>query len=54
MGLFKADFFRFFALGFTGGALLVLGTLGIRGAERVGHGVVPSAMAEPAQPVIGR
>jgi hypothetical protein len=29
MGLFKADFYRFFALGFAGGALIVMGTLGL-------------------------
>jgi len=29
MGLFKADFYRFFALGFAGGALLVLGAMGV-------------------------
>jgi len=44
MGLFKADFYRFFALGFAGGALLVLGVMGI-GAHSIGNGIVPPAEA---------
>ena len=32
MGLFKPDFYRFFAIGFGAGALLVLATIGIKGA----------------------
>jgi hypothetical protein len=48
MGLFKADFYRFFAIGFAGGALIVLGTVGIGGANEIAHGVVPSAVAAPA------
>lgn len=49
MGMFKADFYRFFAFGFVAGALLVLGTFGIRGAGALAGGVVPSAVAAPAQ-----
>jgi hypothetical protein len=48
MGLFKADFYRFFAIGFGAGALLVLATIGIGGADEIAHGVVPSAVAAPA------
>ncbi|WP_334185552.1 hypothetical protein [Novosphingobium sp.] len=44
MGLFKADFYRFFALGFAGGALLVLGVMGI-GNHSLGNGIVPPAEA---------
>jgi hypothetical protein len=50
MGLFKADFYRFFAIGFVAGALLVGATVGISGAAKVASGVVPSAVAAPAQP----
>jgi hypothetical protein len=50
MGLFKADFYRFFAIGFVAGALLVGATVGIGGAGKVASGVVPSAVAAPAQP----
>lgn len=49
MGVFKADFYRFFAIGFAAGALLVLGTIGIGGASNIANGVVPSAVAAPAQ-----
>lgn len=49
MGVFKADFYRFFAIGFAAGALLVLGTIGISGASDIASGVVPSAVAAPAQ-----
>jgi hypothetical protein len=48
MGLFKTDFYRFFAIGFGAGALLVLVTMGINGANEVAQGVVPSAVAAPA------
>lgn len=44
MGLFKADFYRFFALGFAGGALLVLGAMGI-GNHSLTGGIVPPAEA---------
>ena len=48
MGQIKADFYRFFALGFVAGTMLVLATIGIRGAGEVASGVVPSALAAPA------
>jgi hypothetical protein len=48
MGLFKADFYRFFAIGFAAGAMLVLATIGIRGVGEVASSVVPSAVAAPA------
>lgn len=48
MGLFKPDFFRFFAFGFGAGAVLVLATVGIGGADEIASGVVPSAVAAPA------
>lgn len=46
MGLFKADFYRFFVLGFAAGALLVLGTTGIGGEARLADNLVPPAKAE--------
>jgi hypothetical protein len=49
MGVFKADFYRFFAFGFVAGTLLVLATIGISGAGEVASGVVPSAVAAQAQ-----
>ncbi len=48
MGLLKAEFFRFFALGFGGAALLLFATIGIGGHD-AGHGVVPSALAAESQ-----
>jgi hypothetical protein len=50
MELFKADFYRFFAIGFGAGTLLVLATMGISGADEVARGVVPSAVAAPVVP----
>ncbi len=49
MGMFKADFYRFFAIGFAAGALLVVGTIGIGGMGKLADSVVPSAVAAPAQ-----
>lgn len=49
MRVFKADFCRFFAIGFAAGALLVLGMTGIGGAGDVARGVVPNAIAAPAR-----
>lgn len=45
MGLFKADFYRFFALGFAGGALLVLGATGIGNRTTLAGNIVPPAQA---------
>jgi mannose/fructose/N-acetylgalactosamine-specific phosphotransferase system component IIC len=49
MGLFKADFYRFFGFGFAAGAVLVLATIGISGVGNLVHEVVPSAVAAPSQ-----
>ncbi|TCM37638.1 MULTISPECIES: hypothetical protein [Novosphingobium] len=49
MGLFKADFYRFFALGFAGGALLVLGVMGIGGHSLTSGIVPPAEAAAPAR-----
>ncbi|WP_395329861.1 hypothetical protein WBP06_16325 [Novosphingobium sp. BL-8H] len=48
MGLFKADFYRFFALGFAGGALLVFGALGI-GSHSLSETMAPPAHAASIQ-----
>jgi hypothetical protein len=50
MGLFKADFYRFFAIGFAVGAVLVFGTLG-GGSVTAGLSsqVVPAAVAAQAE-----
>jgi hypothetical protein len=45
MGLFKADLYRFFALGFAGGALMVLGMMGIGGHSPLADDLAPSAHA---------
>lgn len=49
MGLFKADFYRFFALGFAGGALLVLGAMGLGNQSPLADDIVPAAQAAPAR-----
>ena len=49
MGLFKADFFRFFAFGFAAGAVLVFTTLDGDVGSDLARGVVPAAEAAPAQ-----
>ncbi|EIZ79161.1 hypothetical protein WSK_2348 [Novosphingobium sp. Rr 2-17] len=46
MGLFKADFYRFFALGFGGGALLVAAVLGLGSHHPLSESIVPAAQAE--------
>ena len=48
MGLFKADFYRFFALGFAGGALLVFGAVGLEHRHSLSDSIVPPAQAAPA------
>ena len=45
MGLFKADFFRFFALGFAGGAVLMFATVDRESGSRLANEVVPAAAA---------
>jgi hypothetical protein len=46
MGLFKADFYRFFALGFAGGAVLVFGVMGLGSGAPLADNLVPAAQAE--------
>ncbi|MFD2580437.1 hypothetical protein ACFSTD_21350 [Novosphingobium colocasiae] len=45
MGLFKADFYRFFALGFAGGALLVFGVMAGEHAKPMADNLIPPAQA---------
>ena len=47
MGLFKADFFRFFALGFVGGTLIVFGAMNAS-KPSLGDTLVPAAQAAQA------
>lgn len=49
MGLFKTDFYRFFALGFAGGAVLVLGAMGIGGHPPLADDLAPAAQAAEAR-----
>lgn len=49
MGLFKADFYRFFALGFAGGALLVFGAMDLEQKHPLSDSIVPPAQAAPAR-----
>jgi len=49
MGLFRPDFYRFFAFGFAAGAVLVATTMGTGQVGRaVADGVVPVAQAHAA------
>lgn len=45
MQFLKTEFTRFFALGFVGGAALVLGTLGLDAAHDLTSSIVPPAEA---------
>jgi hypothetical protein len=49
MGLFKADLYRFFTLGFAAGALLVVGVMHGPAASDLVAGLVPAAEAAPAR-----
>lgn len=49
MGLFKADFYRFFTIGFAVGALMVVATMENTLGNSLANGVVPVAEAQPAQ-----
>ena len=49
MGLFKADFYRFFTIGFAAGALLVIATMEGNVGSQIASGVVPAAEAQSAQ-----
>ncbi len=46
MGLFKADLYRSFAIGFALGAAVLVATMGFRG-DAAGNGVIPAAAAAP-------
>ncbi|WP_202408351.1 hypothetical protein [Novosphingobium silvae] len=48
MGIFKPDFYRFFALGFAGGSLLVLGAMGIGQISPLANDIAPSVQAAEA------
>jgi len=45
MRIFKNETVRFMALGFAGGAALVLGTMGVDSATKIANGIVPPAHA---------
>ena len=49
MGLFKADFIRFFAFGFAAGAVLVFTTLDTEVGSELATAVVPVAEAAPTR-----
>ncbi len=49
MGLFKADFYRFFTIGFAVGALLIGMTMEGDVGSQIASGMVPSAEAQAAQ-----
>lgn len=49
MGLFKPDFFRSFAIGFALGAVVVFGTVSGSSGSVFTGGVVPAAIAAPAE-----
>lgn len=46
MGLFKADFYRFFTFGFAAGALLVVATMEADFGSAIADGVAPAAQAQ--------
>jgi hypothetical protein len=45
MRILKNEIARFMALGFVGGAALVLGTMGVGSATNIANGIVPPAQA---------
>ncbi|MGE3691690.1 MAG: hypothetical protein AB7F98_09945 [Novosphingobium sp.] len=47
--MFKADFYRSFAIGFALGAVVVISTLGINVGEHIAGGVAPAAEAASAR-----
>jgi len=49
MGLFKADLYRFFTIGFAIGALMVVVSTDGFSAGKLVDGVVPAAEAAPAR-----
>ena len=48
MGLFRPDLYRFFALGFLGGAALIFAHMDHDGRGQLIENLVPSAEAAPA------
>lgn len=49
MQILKNEIPRYLALGFAGGAALVLGMTGIDSATKIANGIVPPAQAASAQ-----
>lgn len=49
MGLFKADLFRSFAIGFVLGSAMLAVVLGSRSESPIAGQVIPSATAAPSQ-----
>ena len=49
MGLFKADLYRSFAIGFAVGAVIVFSALGIDAGSNLANNVAPPAEAAPAR-----
>lgn len=49
MGLFKPDLYRFFAIGFLAGAVLVFAQVGDGGRSQLAENVVPTAEAASAR-----
>ncbi|WP_374529805.1 hypothetical protein [Novosphingobium sp.] len=50
MGLFKADLYRSFAIGFAIGTAALLGVMGIQSGKSFSAQVIPAAQAAPALP----
>ncbi|NCU11756.1 MAG: hypothetical protein GXC70_06295 [Sphingomonadaceae bacterium] len=49
MGLFKADLYRSFAIGFVVGTALLAGAMAVRSGEGLTGQVIPAATAAPVQ-----
>jgi hypothetical protein len=49
MRIWKNETARFMALGFAGGAALVLATMGVDSATKIANGIVPPANAATSQ-----
>ncbi len=50
MGLFNADLYRSFGIGFALGALVLTGVMVADGRASFGNPVIPAAQAAPALP----
>lgn len=50
MGLFKADLYRSFAIGFAIGTAVLLGVTGLNSGKGLSGQVIPAAQAAPALP----